>query len=86
MVEDAVKVIPYPIIKRSDEKWIAGMAKSYPMFVEDAIRSISSSINKKKDVIDWFVQCTHEESIHPSNAVAINWKGVEGGFDETTYI
>lgn len=86
LVEKSVKTIPYPIVKRSDEKWIAGVAKSYPLFVEDAIRKISRKIERKKDILDWFIKCTHEESIHPSNAVAINWKGVEGGFDETTYI
>lgn len=86
LVEKAVKVMPYPIIQRSDEKLIAGTAKSHPMFVEDVIRHISNSISKKRDILDWFIKCTHEESIHPSNAVAINWRGVENGFDETTYI
>lgn len=86
ITENAVKNIPYPIVKRSDEKWIAGVAKSRPMFVEDAIREISTDLNKNKNIIDWYVKCTHEESIHPSNAVAINWKGFIGGFDETTYI
>ena len=85
-VETAVKNVPYPIIKRSDEKWIAGAAKSYPMFVEDAIRHISHVLHKKKNILDYYVRCTHEESIHPSNAVAVNWRGVEGGFDENTYI
>ncbi len=86
LVENAVKIVPYPIIKRSDEKYIAGKAKSHPMFVEDAIRHISYHIHRHKDVLDYFIKCTHEESIHTSNAIAINWRGVEGGFDETTYI
>jgi len=85
IVEDSVKTIPYPIIKRSDEKWIAGMAKSYPLFVEDAIRNISSVLDRHNDIIDWFVRCTHEESIHTSNAIAINWK-IDGHFNENTYI
>ena len=62
------------------------MAKSYPLFVEDAIRYIMRAIEEKRGILDWFVKCTHEESIHPSNAVAVAWKGVQGGFDETTYI
>jgi len=86
LVENAVRTIPYPIIKRGDEKWIAGTAKSYPQFVEDSIREISHRLEITKDIIDWFVKCTHEESIHTSNAIAINWKGKKGGFNETTYI
>ncbi len=86
LVETAVKNVPYPIIKRSDEKWIAGVAKSHPMFVEDAIRHISHVLHKTKNILDYYIRCTHEESIHPSNAVAVNWRGVEGGFDENTYI
>jgi GTP cyclohydrolase I len=86
LVEKEVLVVPYPIIKRKDEKFIAAQAKNQPMFVEDAIRKISSALNKQNDIIDWYVKCTHEESIHPSNAVAINWKGGAGEFDETTYI
>jgi hypothetical protein len=28
----------------------------------------------------------HEESIHHSNAVAIDYKGVDGGFDDRLYL
>jgi GTP cyclohydrolase I len=86
LVEKSVKTIPYPIIKRSDEKWVAGIAKSYPQFVEDSIREISHQLHREKHIIDWFVKCTHEESIHPSNAIAMNWKGIINGFNEMTYI
>lgn len=86
IVENAVVNVPYPIIKRSDEKFIAGRAKNNTMFIEDAIRAISESLEKNHDILDWFVKCIHEESIHTSNAIAKNWKGVYGGFDETTYI
>jgi GTP cyclohydrolase I len=86
VVENAVHTIPYPIIKRGDEKWIAGTAKSYPQFVEDSIREISHALSFDKEIIDWYVKCTHEESIHTSNAIAINWKGKKGGFNETTFI
>jgi len=86
LVENAVHTIPYPIIKRNDEKWIAGLAKIHPQFVEDSIREISHRLDYQKDIVDWFVKCTHEESIHTSNAIAINWRGKRNGFDETTYI
>ena len=79
-VERAIKTIPYPIIKRIDEQEIARIAAENPIFVEDAIRQISVELDKMP-VDDWIVKCTHEESIHTSEAIATNWKGVDNGFD-----
>jgi len=79
-VERAIKTIPYPIIKRVDEQEIARIAAENPIFVEDAIRQISVEL----DVLpthDWIVKCSHEESIHTSEAIAINYKGCMNGFD-----
>jgi GTP cyclohydrolase I len=79
-VERSIKTLPYPIIKREDEQAIAEIAANNPIFVEDAIRLISSELNQM-EVEDWIVKCVHEESIHTSEAIAVNWKGVDGGFD-----
>jgi GTP cyclohydrolase IB len=79
-VERAIKTIPYPIIKRVDEQEIARIAAENPIFVEDAIRQISVELDEMP-VEDWIVKCSHEESIHTSEAIAVNWKGVSGGFD-----
>ncbi len=79
-VERAIKTIPYPIIKRVDEQEIARIAAENPIFVEDAIRQISVELDSMP-VSDWVVKCTHEESIHTSEAIALNWKGVSDGFD-----
>jgi len=80
-VERAVKTIPYPIIKRPDEQEIARIAAENPIFVEDAIRAISDQLDGLDGVYDWIVKCIHEESIHTSEAIAINYKGIENGFD-----
>lgn len=85
-VESRIKTLPYPIIKRIDEQEIARVAAENPMFVEDAIRFISDELNKRSDICDWIVKCTHEESIHTSEAIAINWKGVENGFNGRRYV
>lgn len=85
-VELAVKNIPYPIIKREDEQEIAENAAKHPMFVEDAIRNISAGINGILGVHDWIIKCSHEESIHTSEAIAINWKGIGGGFNGRRFI
>ena len=85
LVYDVIKTQPYPIIKRLDEQEIARIASENPLFVEDAIRLISNEL-KKKNVLDWIVKCSHEESIHTHEAIAINWKGIVGGFDENYFI
>ena len=85
-VEDNIHTLPYPIIKRVDEQEIGRIAAQNPMFVEDAIRIISDSIDTIPGIIDWIVKCIHEESIHTSEAVAVNWKGVPDGFDGRRYI
>jgi len=85
-VEKSIHTLPYPIIKREDEQAIAKIAAKHPIFVEDAIRSISNEIDHMDGVIDWIVKCIHEESIHSSEAIAVNYKGIIGGFDYNTYI
>ena len=85
-VEGVIPTQPYPIVKRVDEQAIAKVAAENPMFVEDAIRSISQSLSNINGVIDWIVKCSHEESIHTSEAIAINWKGIPGGFDGRRYL
>ncbi|MGD2071988.1 MAG: GTP cyclohydrolase FolE2 [Candidatus Thorarchaeota archaeon] len=85
-VESKLKTLPYPIIKREDEQKIAEIAAKNPMFVEDAIRLISQALNEREDIRDWIIKCAHEESIHTSEAIAINWKGIPGGFDERRFI
>jgi len=85
-VESVIPTLPYPIIKRVDEQEIARVAGENPMFVEDAVRAISNSISGLDGVVDWIVKCSHEESIHTSEAIAINWKGIPGGFDGRRFI
>lgn len=85
-VEKAIPTLPYPIIKRPDEQEIARVAAKNPMFVEDAIRAISKELINMDGLVDWIVKCCHEESIHTSEAIAVNWKAVFGGFDGRRYL
>jgi len=85
-VENELITLPYPVIKRVDEQEIARVAAQNPMFVEDAIRKISKVLDDKNELHDWIVKCTHEESIHTSEAIAINWKGIPGGFNGRRYL
>jgi len=81
MVNHVLKTQPYPIIKRPDEQEIARIASENPMFVEDAIRYLSERMDEFKYIKDWIIKCSHEESIHTHDAIAVMWKGVENGFD-----
>ena len=85
-VENVIPTLPYPIIKREDEQEIGRVAAQNPIFVEDAIRKISQSVDKISGVKDWIIKCSHEESIHTSEAIAINWKGIPNGFDGRRFI
>lgn len=85
-IENVIPTLPYPIIKRVDEQEIGRIAAQNPMFVEDAIREISKAVNSLEGVRDWIVKCSHEESIHTSEAIAINWKGIPNGFDGRRFI
>jgi GTP cyclohydrolase I len=85
-VESNIYTLPYPIIKRVDEQEIAKIAAQNPMFVEDAIRIISKTVDKLPGIKDWIIKCIHEESIHTSEAIAVNWKGIAQGFDGRRYI
>jgi len=76
-----IKTQPYPIIKRIDEQEISRIASENPIFVEDAIRIISHNLEKIEGINDWIVKCVHEESIHTHDAIAVNWKGVDNGFN-----
>jgi len=85
-VTKAIPTIPYPIIKREDEQEIARIAGANPIFVEDAIRAISEQLDALPGVRDWIVKCIHEESIHTSEAIAVNWKGIDGGFNYRSFL
>lgn len=85
-VESKVKTLPYPVIKRVDEQEIARVAAENPLFVEDAIRLISYQLENMSSLYDWIVKCSHEESIHTSEAIAINWKGISGGFNGRRFL
>ena len=74
-VEDAVQAIPYPIIRKQDEQNVCHVARTNPLFVEEASRVIGLALDKNKQILDFVVVCNHEESIHQSNAVAVIRKG-----------
>ncbi len=86
VVENSVKTGTYPLLRRVDEQEVARLAGENPMFVEDAIRRIANGLNGMGSLYDWIVKCTHQESIHTSDAIAVMWKGVEGGLNGSKFL
>jgi GTP cyclohydrolase I len=64
--------------KREDEQAFAELNGSQPKFVEDAIRLLADKVNEINGVTDYKIICSHQESLHNHNAVAVITKGVNG--------
>lgn len=64
--------------KRQDEQAFAEKNGAQPKFVEDAIRYLADVLNSNSAVKDYKVICSHQESLHSHDAVAVITKGVEG--------
>jgi GTP cyclohydrolase I len=85
-VECSVKTGVYPLLRRVDEQEVARIAGENPMFVEDSIRRIAVGLTKMGSLYDWIIKCTHQESIHMSDAIAVMWKGIEGGLNGSKFL
>lgn len=72
-VVEAVDLVPIPFMKRPQELDWCQRAAETNLFVEDAARIIGSIADKWMD--DWVVVCTHFESIHQHDVVAVCRKG-----------
>ena len=79
-IENALKTPVQATVKREDEKAFAELNGSNLMFCEDAGRRIQTALNSDERILDFWVRCTHYESLHPHNAVSVVTKGIEGGY------
>lgn len=61
--------------KRQDEQAFAEKNGAQPKFVEDAIRHMAEILNDNTDVEDYKIICSHRESLHSHDAVAVITKG-----------
>ena len=75
MCNDALTTEVLVFCKREDEQAFAEKNGAQPKFVEDAIRYLANALNKNPDVTDYIVICSHLESLHAHNAVAVITKG-----------
>jgi len=70
--------VNYAPVLREDEMHFAVLNGAYPKFVEDAARLMFKALNEA-NYTDFSVVLQHYESLHAENAIAVIFKGVEGG-------
>jgi GTP cyclohydrolase I len=68
--EDSASSEIWPLLKRSDEKWITERAYENPRFVEDLVREVALRLNAEPRVGRYAVDVENFESIHNHSAYA----------------
>ncbi len=68
--EDSASSEIWPLLKRSDEKWITERAYENPKFVEDLVRDVALRLNADTRVGRYSVDVENFESIHNHSAYA----------------
>ena len=74
------KAIPTEVqvfVKRADEGNFAWLNGANPIFVEDAIRRLSTELNKCSKIDDFKIICSHRESLHGHQAYSVTTKGIK---------
>lgn len=69
-IEDCASCAVYPLLKRTDEKYVTETAFSRPRFAEDIVRNVSEKFSKDANISWFLVETLHLESIHTHNAYA----------------
>ncbi|MCB0390765.1 MAG: GTP cyclohydrolase I FolE2 [Bdellovibrionales bacterium] len=80
LVEEELKTVVQAAVKREDEQEFARLNGENNMFCEDACRKIKKALNSDQRFLDYKIVVSHQESLHPHNAVSGAVKGIEGGF------
>jgi GTP cyclohydrolase I len=70
IIEDCASCEVFPLLKRSDEKFVTERAFSRPRFAEDIVRNVSEKFSKDTNIKWFLVETLHLESIHTHNAYA----------------
>ena len=76
----ALKTETQVMVKREDEQALAEMNGAHIKFVEDAARLLCEELEKNDAIRDYQVACSHLESLHSHDAVAVLHKGRPSGF------
>ncbi|MCH5373806.1 MAG: GTP cyclohydrolase FolE2 [Planctomycetes bacterium] len=79
LIETAVATPVQAAVKRRDEQEFARLNGENLMFCEDSARRIRAALEQDPAFVDYRVQASHLESLHPHDAVAVATKGIPGG-------
>jgi GTP cyclohydrolase I len=77
MCKEALTTETLVFCKREDEQCFAEKNGAQPKFVEDAIRYMAERLNEYNKVVDFKIICSHQESLHSHDAVAVITKGIK---------
>jgi GTP cyclohydrolase I len=61
----------YPLLKRSDERFVTMQAYDNPAFVEDVVRNVATLLHSDSRIAWFEVQVINHESIHNHSAFAV---------------
>ena len=70
MSEERLSTAVQAAVKRKDEQEFARLNASHLMFSEDAARILKFGLEKHPEIKDFELKVSHQESLHPHNAVA----------------
>jgi GTP cyclohydrolase I len=79
-IENALQTPVQTAVKREDEQAFALLNGQNLMFCEDAARRIQGALDDDERIADFWIRATHQESLHPHDAIAVATKGVAGGY------
>jgi GTP cyclohydrolase I len=68
--EDAASSEIWPLLKRTDEKWVTERAYENPKFVEDLVRDVALALAAEPRIGRYVVEVENFESIHAHSAYA----------------
>ena len=70
LAESCASSSVYPLLKRTDEKFVTERAFAHPAFVEDVARKVADRLNAREEALWYEVEVESMESIHNHNAFA----------------
>ncbi|MDE5833570.1 MAG: GTP cyclohydrolase FolE2 [Desulfovibrio sp.] len=77
LAESCASSSVYPLLKRSDEKFVTERAFAHPAFVEDVARQVADKLSALPGALRYEVEVESMESIHNHNAFAFIRGGSE---------
>lgn len=71
IIEQSLKTPVQSVVKREDEQEFARLNAANLMFCEDAGRRLQSAVTQVPGLLSYQIKVSHEESLHPHNAVSM---------------